>query len=640
MIVKMKKLELLLFYKEREQFLESLRSLGVVHVVEDLQKEGNNHIQELQSILRLCERVERKLTAINSSKDAPAALTSKMDAPAILKRFEELEEEREKINQEIVACTKDLLLLQPWGQFDPASIKKLANSGVKIRFLSMPVKRFDALNHKDLPLREISRTNGQVNFAVVEYGEEFPLDAEEVRLPEISMKDLKEKIVRLEQKGKEVDARIKELAASVNTVHNYSLQISDQLNYEKAKEAMASGADGKLLHMAGWFPIDREKEIKKFFDNHTVYYSIRDPLPDEDVPVKLRNSKLSRLFEPITGIYSLPNYLELDTTPFVAPFFTIFFGLCLGDAGYGLLLLIGALFVRSKVQSKLKPILSLAVILALSTVVSGLLLNSFFGYSIFGGPDGGGFIATSDIKRFAPLAPFMTEKGQVFPGLGLAIVLGFIQLLFGMAMKSYIGVTTAGLASGIQPVASMMMIVGGIIWATHVDFLSLGFPTFEVGPLKIGMLILTLPVVLGKILLFSGIALFLLFNNVDKKIHVRPLIGLYELYNFASGLLGNILSYLRLFAVGLAGGLLGAAFNQIAFLMITAPDGTINYKSVGIVGTVVVLIIGHALNIGLSLISSFVHPLRLTLVEFYGAVGFKGGSKPYRPFAKVEQLNN
>lgn len=639
MIVKMKKLELLLFYKEREQFLESLRTLGVVHVVEDLQKEGNTHIQELQSTLRLCERVQRKLVAINDSKDAPTASSSKEDATAVLKRFEELEDERERINQEIAACKKDLILLQPWGQFEPASIEKLADSGVNIRFLSMPVKRFDALDIKELPLREISRTSGQVNFVVVEYGQHLDLDAEEVRLPEISIKDLKAKLAQLEQKGNEVDAQIKELAASADSVHKYSLQISDQLNYEKAKDAMASEADGKILHLSGWFPLDREKEIKKFFDNHTVYFSIRDPLPGEDVPVKLKNSKLAKLFEPITGIYSLPDYLELDTTPFVAPFFALFFGLCLGDAGYGLLILIGALIARSKVQSKLKPILSLVVVLASCTIVSGLLLNSFFGYSIFGGPDGGGFFSTSNVKRFAPLAPFMTEKGQVFPGLGLAIVLGFMQLLFGMAMNSYIGVKTGGFTSGIKPVASMMIIVGAIIWATHADFLNLGFQTFEVGPLEIGTMILALPLVLGKVLLFSGIALFLLFNNVDKKIFVRPLIGLYELYNFASGLLGNILSYLRLFAVGLAGGLLGAAFNQIAFLMITAPDGTINYASVGIVGTIAVLIIGHLLNIALALISSFVHPLRLTLVEFYGAVGFKGGSKPYRPFAKVEQLN-
>lgn len=637
MIEKMKKLELLLFYREREQFLESLRTLGVVHVVEDLQKGENQRVQELQSTLRLCERVQRKLASVNNSRTDASNASAETDAASVLKRFEELENEKERINQEITACSKDLSVLQPWGQFDPVSIKKLVNYGIKVRFLSMPVKRFDVLDTNNLPLREISRVNGQVNFVAVEYGEQLSLDAEEVRLPEVSMSELKAKLTRLQEKEKEIEKQFIELAASADSVRKYCIEISNQLHYEKAKEAMADQADGKLLHMSGWFPVDREKDLLKFFDKHAVYFSVRDPLPGEDIPVKLKNSKIAKLYEPITGIYSLPDYLELDTTPFVAPFFTIFFGLCLGDAGYGLLLLIGALIARSKVQSKLKPVISLVVILALSTVISGVLLNSFFGYAIFGGPGVEGAFFPSGVKKFAPLSPFMTEKGQVFPGLSLAIVLGFVQLLFGMLMKSYIGVKNGGIACGLQPVASIMMIVGGIIWAAHANFLSLGIPAFEVGPVKIGMMIVSLPLVLGKVLLFSGLVIFLLFNNVDKKIHVRPLIGLYEFYNFASGLLGNILSYLRLFALGLAGGLLGAAFNQIAFLMITRPDGSINYASAGIVGTVLVLILGHALNISLSLIGSFVHPLRLTLVEFYGAIGFKGGSKPYRPFTKIEQ---
>ncbi|HEX3019836.1 MAG TPA: V-type ATPase 116kDa subunit family protein [Chitinispirillaceae bacterium] len=636
MIVKMKKLELLLFYKEREQFLESLRTLGVVHVVEDLEKGDNHHIQELQSVIRLCERVERKLLTVLDSKQPSVAQPSKEDATAVLKKFEDLEDELEKINQQIAAFKKDLLLIEPWGQFDPASIKRLADSGVKIRFLMMPVKRFDMLDVKNLPIREISRSGGQVNFVAVERDEQLAIDAEEVRLPEYSIDDLQKKIALLQGKGKEINSQIRDLASSVDVVSKYSLEMSNRLQYERAKEAMTYKADGKLLHMSGWFPVDRENDIKKFFESHSVYFSIQEPSADEDVPIKLKNSKFAKLFEPVTGIYSLPHYLELDTTPFVAPFFTIFFGLCLGDLGYGLLLLIGALFARSKVQAKLKPIISLIVVLALSTMVSGILLNSFFGYTIFGGPGVEGALLPSGVKKFAPLSPLLTEKGQVFPGLSLAIAIGFIQLLFGMAMKSYIGVKNGGLASGIQPVASMMMIVGGLIWAAQVDFLNLGIPAFEVGPVKIGIVLLALPLILGKVLLFSGLVLFLLFNNVDKKIHIRPLIGLYELYNFTSGLLGNILSYLRLFALGLAGGLLGAAFNQIAFLMITKPDGSINYASAGVVGTIIVLIIGHALNLSLSIIGSFVHPLRLTLVEFYGAIGFKGGSKPYRPFTKEQ----
>lgn len=637
MVVKMKKLELLLFYKEREQFLESLRTLGVVHVVEDKDRDETNRIQELQSNLRLCERISRKLTGLRDSKGTAITQSTSGEASAALKKVETLEEERERVNQEIAVLKKDLLTIEPWGQFEPASVKKLADSGVKIRFLFMPAKRFDMLDTNDLPVREISRCNGQVYFVLVEHGEQKSIEAEEFRLPEFSLKEIRDRISSLEEKGKVVDEEMFKMTSFVDIIQKFGLELSNQLHYEQAREAMGSQAEGKLLHMSGWFPVDREKGIREFFDKYSVYFTIRDPLPDEDVPVKLKNSKLAKLFEPVTGIYSLPHYLELDTTPFVAPFFTIFFGLCLGDVGYGLLLMIVALIARSKVPPKMKPVISLVTVLAGSTIVSGLLLNSFFGNAIFGGEGVTGAFISSGVQKFSPLSPIVNEKGQNFPALGLAIVLGFIQLLFGMGMKSYIGVKTGGFTSGIQPVASIMLIAGGVIWAAYVNFLNLGIPEFSVGPVLVGKMLLAVPLIVAQILVFSGLALFLLFNNIDKKMHIRPLIGLYELYNFASGILGNILSYLRLFALGLAGGLLGAAFNQIAFLMITRPDGSVNYASFGIVGTVLVLIIGHSMNLFLSLIGSFVHPLRLTLVEFYGAIGFKGGSKPYKPFVKVEQ---
>jgi V/A-type H+-transporting ATPase subunit I len=132
--------------------------------------------------------------------------------------------------------------------------------------------------------------------------------------------------------------------------------------------------------------------------------------------------------------------------------------------------------------------------------------------------------------------------------------------------------------------------------------------------------------------------MLLLFNNVDKVIFMRPLTGLWALYNFASGFISNVLSYLRLFALGLAGGLLGGAVNQIAFLFITNQEtGEVTYGSVWIAGTILVLIGGHIVNLGFSALAAFIHPLRLTFVEFYSAVGFKGGSRPYVPFANVKQ---
>jgi V/A-type H+/Na+-transporting ATPase subunit I len=224
----------------------------------------------------------------------------------------------------------------------------------------------------------------------------------------------------------------------------------------------------------------------------------------------------------------------------------------------------------------------------------------------------------------------------MFPAMGLALVLGFVQILFGMVLQTAIKMSNGGFVAGIQPISSMMMIVGGLVLAAHTNFLNLGVDTFAVGPLLVGKMLQLMPPVVAKVLMWGGLVLFFFFNNVDKKIFIRPAIGLWEFYGFTTGILGDVLSYLRLFALGLAGGLLGAAFNQIAFMFITSSDGSVHWASVGVIGTVAILIIGHALNLGLSLIGSFVHPLRLTFVEFYKNIGFKGGSKPYAPFTIVE----
>jgi V/A-type H+-transporting ATPase subunit I len=144
------------------------------------------------------------------------------------------------------------------------------------------------------------------------------------------------------------------------------------------------------------------------------------------------------------------------------------------------------------------------------------------------------------------------------------------------------------------------------------------------------------------ILIAVGLLLIVFDNLFVKKISspfLRPVLIFWDAYNFASGLMSTSLSYLRLFALGLAGGLLGAAFNQIAFMLITNEQGVVNWATPLVVFTILILIIGHSLNLALSALGAFVHPLRLTFVEFYGgfSLGFKGGGKPYKPLSKVTE---
>jgi V/A-type H+-transporting ATPase subunit I len=220
---------------------------------------------------------------------------------------------------------------------------------------------------------------------------------------------------------------------------------------------------------------------------------------------------------------------------------------------------------------------------------------------------------------------------MIFPAMGFSIMLGIIQVILGIAIQATNKIRQQGAAWGLLPISYILIILGLLNVGAYGDVLKLG--STQIGPLPVGSLLKTLPPFLGKIFIFGGLAVMFIFNSPDKKIFFRPLLGLWELYQFASELMGNVLSYLRLFALGLASGLLGNAFNQIAFMFVTDAQGNLNFASIGIIGTVFVLVFGHTLNLGLGALGSFVHPLRLTFVEFYKCVQFKGGGKAYSPFA-------
>jgi V/A-type H+-transporting ATPase subunit I len=636
MVVAMKRLELLLYHKERDQFLESLRALGVVHIVQSEEPTDSSRNQQLQGLIRRCEKVISNLKKIEMAESAAHMMDSQKLPEAIIEEYETYEAEDEKLTQELLTLGKDYALLEPWGSFDPSLINKLGSAGVNVRFFSMSKKKFEELDTSKFNIVKINEKENNVNFIVIDHGSVSAIPADEVRLPENSLVQLNSRITELKGRQVVITKTQAAMVSALPVLEAFRNEKENEFRYERARSSMAAHAQGKLLHLSGWFPIDKKSAVEQFLGKYAAYFTVRDPRPEDDVPVKLKNSAFAKLFEPITGLYSLPHFTELDTTPFMAPFFSLFFGLCLGDLGYGLIVLIASVVLLSKVGPKMRPFAMLGIVLGSSTVVSGILLNSFFGQAIFGGPGIDGAFLASGVQIFSPLASTVTERGAVFPAMSLALVLGFVQILFGMSLQTFIRVANGGFLAGIQPVASMMMVIGGLVLAAHANFLNLGIGEFTVGPVLVGKMLLAIPLIVAKILTFGGLVLFFFFNNIDKKIFIRPAIGIWEFYQFSTGILGDMLSYLRLFALGLAGGLLGAAFNQIAFMFITGPDGARHYASAGMIGTVAILVIGHSLNIGLSLIGSFVHPLRLTFVEFYKNIGFKGGSKPFMPFTTVK----
>lgn len=641
MVVKMKRLEILLYHRERDKFLADLKKLGAVHIVEEDQVAEAPDVQKASAELRRGERVLGLLQKMAKTRSQASALQKAAYTPeALIDHFEELEGLVEKGNQDIAALQKDIKTLEPWGDFNPQSVKDLQEAGIRIRFFSASEKVYGELDRKAVTIEEIARSDRQVYFVVVERGgESIAVQADEVRLPEASLTEIKKQLAHIESAIVKYQSEMEALSWHTGELVEYINIRKEELAHTRAMLSMPQHAAGTVLYLKGWFPAKKEKAITRLLRDFTVWFKISDPQPDDAIPVLVQNGPFAKLFEPILKIYSLPDYFELDPTPFFAPFFTIFVGLCLGDLGYGLILLLLGSIVAIKAPATLRPIALLVVILGFSTSVAGILLNGFFGHTLFGGPGvapGSAFFPTG-AQIFSPLGAVQTDKGQSFPMMSFALVIGVVQIFVGMIIKALNQILQGCFAGAIQPLASLVMLLATFMLAANAHMMNLDQLT--IGPLHIGTLLTSFPTPVLKWSLITALVLFFLFNNLQMKIFFRPLMGLWEFYQFAGGIVGNILSYIRLFALGLAGGLLGAAFNFIAFMFITK-DGQVNFATPAVIATLVVLIFGHAINLALSMIGSFVHPLRLTFVEFYGNLGFKGGGKSYSPFRQLTTAEN
>jgi V/A-type H+-transporting ATPase subunit I len=633
MIVAMKKLSVLLFHRQKEEFLSALGDLGVVHVVE---REGEltGEAMVLSERIRRAERVVRALAKAageSSAKQAPC------DNPSgVIEQFEQLEAKRETTIQEITALGKDIAALAPWGDFSPLSLERLAGAGIKLRFFEMTGKNFSQFDTKDYTIQIISRDDSRVRFVLVERGNvRTQVDAEELVLPRISLADARSEVENRERLIADIKKQLLELGQYSEAMAKYVALMINSRVFEMARQGMQETADGRVLSMTGWLPARRQKDVASFLDKYTAWYRIEGAAPGDEVPVKLRNGAYSRMFETITNIYSLPVYFEVDPTPFFAPFFMMFVGLCLGDLGYGLIVTALGAIMAVRAKPGKRGLFVMVTMLGISTAVAGILLNSFFGCVIFGGPGiaPGTSLFPSGADIFSPLGQVEGAQGPVFPMMSFALVIGVIQVLLGMALRAVNQFRDGGWQGCLMPISTMLILAGLIVWGAQVNFLDLGMNSLVIGPLKIGAFLTALPRLSGPSMLWGGVVLLLLFNNPSLKLFWRPLMGLWEIYQLAGGLISNLLSYLRLFALGLSGGLLGAAFNQIAFMFILK-DGKPEWATPMAVFTVLLLVVGHSINIGLSAIGSFVHPLRLTFVEFYSNVGFKGGGRIYTPLSR------
>lgn len=603
MVAQMKKFTFLAFHKEYDRFLHDLRNLGMIHVVEQDHTEADE--ESLQQFMVEAKKLGEAIKALKKNRNKKTATTCNEPDVELGKRIpasiETIEQQKSSLNQQLQVAVKEREALRPWGDFDPENIHRLRRAGYHVHFFISPDNKYNPEWETIHDAVVLQKESSKTYFMTINHTAQMSdlLDLEEIRLPDVSLSALDQLICSLREKIDMQDKALQKLANDLPSVEAALNALEARIIFQKVSQSGTPLADEKLMLLQGWAPAENTAEIVSYMESKDAWFEVSDPMPEDDVPIKFRNNGFFRLFEPVAELYMLPKYNEIDLTPYFAPFYMLFFGLSLGDIGYGLFLVIVATLVKfiqkKKLSASVKTVLSLVQVLGASTMVAGLLTGGFFGFAVY------------DLDN--PVSQALKEKAyfdnnQMFV---LSLVLGVIQILFGMCLKAANRIKQFGLAHAISTIGWIILLSSVIVAYLLPALMPMG-----------GLLHL---VVMG----LSAILIYF-FNSPGKNPAVNLGLGLWDTYNMATGLLGDVLSYVRLFALGLSGGILASVFNSLAAGM--SPDNAI----AGPIIAILIFLAGHAINIFMNVLGAIVHPVRLTFVEFYKNAEFSGGGKKYTPF--------
>ena len=372
-------------------------------------------------------------------------------------------------------------------------------------------------------------------------------------------------------------------------------------------EGRLYGTDSVVM-MEGWMPAEREEELARVFEKYDCAWDSREPEEDEypTVPVSLKNNKFSNALNMVTNMYSLPAYGSVDANPIMAPFFILFYGLMMADMGYGLIMIAAAIVAMAKIKPRGGSLCFCQLLLygGISTLLMGALTGGFFGDAPYQlvhmfNPD-------STWEGLPYLFSPVNDSTLVLYG---AMVLGVLHMNTGMIVSFVLKCRRGHVVDGLfEEVPLWIILAGGVM---------MGLKLLGVTDALFGI---------GKIVLIAGAVLLLVGSARGAKGFGIIGAAFGCIYNTVTGWFGDILSYSRIMALMLAGGVVAQVFNTIAAM----PATSSGVNAVTIIVFILIFLIGHGLNFALNLLGCFVHDLRLQCLEFFGKF-YEDGGKPFQP---------
>ena len=588
----------------KEETMNFLQSAGVVHVepITDITDEFETKNNTASQQLRRIGNVENALKRYSSQEEKVSVPVSDQEIVAYVeKKLSEVEE----IENRKQALQKMISELSIWGDFSLAQIRTLEANGIYVQRFHMDEKKWEDLDLPDGAFVEVVSKKGGISFFIITTDEPLQIpQASLIPWPELGLNEATQEYEQLIEKKNELSRELAGAAEKDSILkEQYKVALNEVIYTENTGTVYS---EDYIFGVQGWMPEEQADDFLRQVEKNDLplQVSMRESLPEEVPPSLLKNNWFIQRIEPLLKLYGTPNYKEIDPSYFFAPFMILFFGICLSDAGYGIIFYLVSHFMEKKLGPKIQGlplVMKLCKAFSVATICVGLLTGSVFGYNFVNRE---WILIDTAIGVGNPMILFYISLGLGVIHLSLSYLLAIVQALsFQMQLQKFgvLGVLWGG-----------VLLVSRNIWFSDPA-------AFLHQPLFYG----------GVGFLTLGLLLTLFFATDHKNWGIRIGLGLWSVYGM-TGLIGDLLSYARLFGLGIATSAIASVMNQLGGMVFHAA-GTI----AGPVLAVIVIIIGHVFNLVLNILGGTVHSARLHFVEAFKSF-FQGGGIEYKPF-KIER---
>ena len=633
MIVPMKKVSLIIMGDKKTETLKKLRKLGMIHI--EITEGSGDRLNELKEQISL---LESAVFILGNKKDTESEALSLTDALKIANEISSLTDEKKNCQAEMITLNSELERLKSWGELEPASIKDLVEKGIDASFYEIPEKEYESLG-ESVKTVKLSKGKNSVKCMLVKSGFDgenelvASLNSYKLELPQMSTEEMRQKVSNLGDRIKSLDEKILSYGKYTKALKNAVKACEKEIEFEiyatgMVDEQLSDDKNVSVAHFKGYIETENLDRLKETARANSWGLLVEEPTQEDDVPTKLKNNKFVSLIYPLTDFLgAVPGYFEYDISGWFLAFILIFFGIIFGDGGYGLFICVVAAIpiIKSLIAKKAVPPTFLLIgLLGLSTVLWGMLTCTWFGLSPEQIPQwlqNLSIPVISNVYEDRIWHPFWTQ-GDV----GLTTAQNLQIFCFSLAL---VQLTIAHIKGAKRNIKSLKMLgdIGSILQLFGIYYLVL---SLVVNPevFSFSLVISGIPVgTVALILIGLGFLLSFVFSNYEGNI-VKSILA--SLTNIVSVLLGvvnvfsDIVSYIRLWAVGLAGAAIAATVNELA--------GPLLGNFLFMIIAIVLLVFGHGLNMILNVLSVIVHGIRLNTLEFSSHLDMSWSGHKFKPF--------